>query len=123
MSSESKKRKVTKFPTKGKDKFLSNRRSSRGSGGYNSSKRQNVKKSADKEIETELSAKNEVVRFSEFILENIDNESEFTALDSFKSFDEIKSELKSLCDDNWDEKSFLAKAILLLDEKYSKSTL
>ena len=50
MASESKKRKVPKFPVKGKDKFLSNRRSSKGAGGFNSSKRQDVKNQTKKEL-------------------------------------------------------------------------
>lgn len=72
MASESKKRKTPKFPVKGKDKFLSNRRSSKGAGGFNSSKRQDVKNSTKKESEKEIAdMKNEVLKCSEFISEDL----------------------------------------------------
>lgn len=53
MASESKKRKVSKtLDKKGSDKFLSNRRSSRGCAGFNSSKRQNIKNQSRNEIQS-----------------------------------------------------------------------
>ena len=68
MASVSKKRKKSDFSQKGKgrDGFLSNRRSSRGAYGYNSSKRHNIKDQSRKEIETETSDLKHLESFSTF---------------------------------------------------------
>ena len=67
MASVSKKRKQWKDPDgKGKDKFLTNRRSSRGASGYNSSKRQDIKNAGKKEADNELSDMKHLGSFTSF---------------------------------------------------------